>query len=217
MLASNESVKLQHPFRMLVSGSSGTGKTTFVRDLLKDFRHTTTIDENTLHVTYMYGQEQAVFAEPISSHVIMTYVKGFNDDFDDKKPDIIVIDDLMAECGDEKRLTSLFTKGSHHMGISVIYLVQNLFHKGKEMRTISLNSQYIVTMRNPRDRLQVMALGRQVFPTKSKFFNACFDAALNEPFSHLIIDITPTCSDDMRLRQRNKVKGQKGFTIFLPS
>ena len=36
-------------------------------------------------------------------------------------------------------VTKLFTKKSHHCNTSVIYLVQNVFPKGKESRTISLN------------------------------------------------------------------------------
>jgi hypothetical protein len=59
-----------------------------------------------------------------------------------------------------------------------------------------------------------MALGRQIFPGKSQFFNAVLDSALAEPFSHLIIDITPLCADDMRLRQRATIKGVTGFTVF---
>ena len=33
---------------------------------------------------------------------------------------------------------SFFTKGSHHRNLSIIYIVQNIFHQGKEMRNISL-------------------------------------------------------------------------------
>ena len=40
----------------------------------------------------------------------------------------------MAET--DERVTNLFTKKSHHCNTSVIYLVQNLFPKNKESRTI---------------------------------------------------------------------------------
>lgn len=209
-------LRLQHPFRLLVSGSSGTGKTTFIRQLLKDYSKTTNIEKDSIHVLYMHGQEQSVFNEPIAPNVHVTYVHGFSDDLD-PKPDIIVMDDLMSEAGEDKRVSGLFTKVSHHMGVSVIYLVQNLFHRGKESRTISLNATHIVAMRNPRDRLQLMALGRQIFPGKANYFNAVLDSALSEPFSHLIIDISPVCPDSMRLRQRAVVKGESGFVVYSQS
>ena len=38
--------------------------------------------------------------------------------------DLVVIDDLMSESGNNKRISKLFTKGSHHRNLSVIYIVQ---------------------------------------------------------------------------------------------
>jgi hypothetical protein len=39
----------------------------------------------------------------------------------------------------------------HHRNISVMYIVQNLFHRGKHHRTIGLNAHYMVVFKNPRD------------------------------------------------------------------
>jgi hypothetical protein len=39
----------------------------------------------------------------------------------------------------DQRVASLFTKKSHHRNISVMYIVQNLFHRGKHHTAISLN------------------------------------------------------------------------------
>ena len=35
-------------------------------------------------------------------------------------------------------IAKLFTKKAHHGNLSVIYIVQNLFHQSKDHRTISL-------------------------------------------------------------------------------
>ena len=51
--------------------------------------------------------------------------------FSVKKRNLIVIDDQMIEAGKDNRIVNLFTKGSHHRNLSVIYIVQNLFHQGK--------------------------------------------------------------------------------------
>ena len=67
---------------------------------------------------------------------------------DNDKRCLVIVDDLMSET--DHRVTKLFTKGSHHHSLSVMYLVQNLFGKNKEQRTISLNSHYSVVFKNPR-------------------------------------------------------------------
>ena len=59
----------------------------------------------------------------------------------------------MSEADD--RVTKLFTKECHHRNISVMFIVQNLFGKKKEQRTISLNSHYLVVFKNPRDASQM--------------------------------------------------------------
>ena len=46
------------------------------------------------------------------------------------KRTLIVIEDLMFKT--DQNLYKLFTKGSHHLNASVIYVNQNLFVKGKE-------------------------------------------------------------------------------------
>ena len=82
----------------------------------------------------------------------------FNQDIDEpdyldvSQCNLIVLNDLMVQSGKEKRIADLFTKESHHRNLSVIYIVQNIFHQGKEMRNISLNAHYIVLFKSPRDR-----------------------------------------------------------------
>ena len=74
----------------------------------------------------------------------------------------------MAQPGKDKRISDLFTKGSHHRDLSIIYIVQNIFHQGKEMRNISLNAHYIVN--SPRDKQQISMLARQVNPGRVQEF-----------------------------------------------
>jgi hypothetical protein len=62
------------------------------------------------------------------------------DYLDSSQRNLIVLDDLMAQSGKDKRIADLFTKGSHHRNLSIIYIVQNVFHQGKEMRNISPNT-----------------------------------------------------------------------------
>jgi len=70
----------------------------------------------------------------------------------------MVIDDHMEDAGGDERIVNLFTKGSHHRNLSVIYILQNVFHQGKGSRSISLNSHYLVHFKNPRDQLQILKI-----------------------------------------------------------
>ena len=89
--------------------------------------------------------------------------------FDVNKRNLIVFDDQMIDASKDKRIVNLFTRGSHHRNLSVIYIVQNLFHQGKGSRSISLNSHYLVLFKNPRDKLQILTLAKQMYPGQTDF------------------------------------------------
>lgn len=86
----------------------------------------------------------------------VTFVEGLPkaEEWHGDKRRLVIVDDLMSET--DERVTKFFTKGSHHRNLSVMYLVQNLFGKNKEQRTISLNSHYLVVFKNPRDASQIV-------------------------------------------------------------
>ena len=48
----------------------------------------------------------------------------------------------------KKTNVDLSTRERHHRNLSVIYVAQNIFHQGKEMRNISLNAHYIVLFKS---------------------------------------------------------------------
>ena len=77
---------------------------------------------------------------------------------DPLSPKLVIIDDLMRESSSCDAIVDLFTKDSHHKNLSVILISQNLFHQGQ--RNISLNANYIVVFKNPRDRAQIRHLAR---------------------------------------------------------
>ena len=98
--------------------------------------------------------------------------------FDVSKPNLIVFDDQMIDASKDKRIVNLFTRGSHHRNLSVIYIVQNLFHQGKGSRSISLNSHYLVLFKNPRDKLQILTLAKQMFYRQTDFFINQYEEAI---------------------------------------
>ena len=183
--------KFKHPFTAIIAGPTGSGKTVLTRDILEHHRLTTTIMVPLPKVLWCYGHWQSGYEKNLAG-VTIKYHEGLADErlISQLNPDLIVIDDLMKEVGDDPRMSALFTKVSHHMGVSVMFIVQNLFHQSKEMRTISLNAHYLILLKNPRDKLQLINLGRQLFPGNNKYFVSAIEDATRKPFSHVILDLT---------------------------
>ena len=86
--------------------------------------------------------------------------------FDRSVNNLIILNDMMGEATQNKRISQLFTRVRHD-NLSVIYLTQNLFHK--KQREISLNFDYIVIFKNPKDKTQFTNWARQFMPRKYKF------------------------------------------------
>ncbi|KAF0138368.1 MAG: hypothetical protein FD143_3671, partial [Ignavibacteria bacterium] len=112
---------------------------------------------------------------------------------------LVVLDDLMATAGDSKKIAKLFTQEAHHRNLTVIFIIQNLFNQGKEMRNISLNAHYLVLYKNPRDKSQVRYLAQQVFPENSKYLINVFNNSTEEPHTYLILDLHPDTPENFRL------------------
>jgi hypothetical protein len=179
----------------MVVGPTQCGKTLFV---LKVIRYSQCfIAPAPERIIWCYGAYQEIFRSDLSSQV--EFFEGLPDaNILDGRRTLLIIDDLMSET--DSRVTSLFTKGSHHKNASIVYISQNLFHKGKENRNISLNTHYLVLFKNPRDSAQIAHLGRQIFPERAKYFREAFTDATSHPYGYLLVDLKTTTPDDLRLR-----------------
>ena len=116
-------MRWKHPFTCLVSGPTGSGKTMWVREFLK--YKAVMMDIVPEEVIWYYGSWQSVYDELSETVTFREGLPGSLDELgDDGKPRLVILDDLMSETDD--RITKLFTKGSHHRNVSVMYIVQKL-------------------------------------------------------------------------------------------
>lgn len=204
------SFKFIHPFTCMVAGPTSSGKTVLVESLIKFHSFTMENLGANPKVVWCHGQIQDRYIDNTS---LIQYHEGLVEDPSDY--DLIIVDDLMNELGSDNRLLNLFTKGSHHMNISVIFIVQNIFHQAKNMRGISLNCQYLVIMKNPRDKSQIHCLARQLYPTKVAKFVRVFEDATKKPYSYLKVDLTPQTPDHLRLQTDILIKSTKDkITVY---
>ena len=111
---------------------------------------------------------------------------------------LLIIDDLMSSAGIQNRFRNSYAEISSQKFICV-FLVQNLFYHGKEMRNIILNVHYLVLYKNPRDKSQSRYLPQHVFPENPKFQVNSYQHATTNPHSYLVLDLHPDTTEDFRI------------------
>ena len=104
----------------------------------------------------------------------------------------MVLDDQMGVGSSSTSVADFFTKRSHHRNIPVIYLVQNLYNKGKSQKTILLNSHYSVVFRNGGDASQYRNIAYQICPNDGKYLVNSFTDATSKPYEYLVLDHHPS-------------------------
>lgn len=179
----------------MICGPTSCGKTIFVKNFLQNLGSMS----NTAfaRVLFYYAEWQPAYKELDIEIEFHEGLPKSSDYADDPRPKLMIIDDLMREAGGST-IANLFTKGSHHRNISVIFITQNLFHHGQ--REISLNSNYIVVFKNPRDSSQIRFLARQICPDNPLFLQEAYQDATRGPHSYLLLDLRQDTPDNCRFR-----------------
>jgi GTPase SAR1 family protein len=182
-------LKFKHPSTCLIVGPSQSGKTSLVREMIRNQMYEIPIRK----VKWCYSYSAPWFLEEPD----IEFIQGLPDRYE--KGDLIVVDDMMHRLNE--KIADLFTAASHHCEVSVIVILQNLFPRLKVMRDISLNAHYIILFKNARDVSQVSCLGRQLYPQNSHFLTESYIKATTKPFGYLVIDLHPQTSEEYRMRE----------------
>jgi septin family protein len=104
-------LQMQSPFTMLVCGPSGSGKSVFTQKLL---------DSDVMHpgrIVWCYGVWQNSFED--SANRAIEYHQGLpTEDLLSQGNMTLIIDDLMQQAKSSSVVSDIFTKYSHHNGIT---------------------------------------------------------------------------------------------------
>ena len=210
-------VKLESPCIIIVSGASFSGKSTLIKKMLTRANGALKVPPSKIVYCYSIWQEK-LFEEIKDTVENISFHKGLVDEevfnSNDNVHSICVIDDLMVDVADSKFIQKLFCVGSHHLNWTVILIIQNLYQKGKVMRTISLNCRVFIIFRNSRDQGQVKTLARQMFPDNVNYFVDAYRKSTAVPYGYLVIDITPTSIEKYQLRSR--ILPGEDMIIYVP-
>ena len=126
----------KHPFNMIIGGASGSGKTEWICKFMDHYRYL--IYPQIEHVLYCYGvYNPAVLALQQKGAETIMGLPTESQIREREKPLLLILDDLMMEAKSEF-MDLLFTRGSHHWGVSVIFLTQNMFEKSLKLSLIHI-------------------------------------------------------------------------------
>lgn len=188
----------RHPFTGVCSGPTGSGKSQLMKAIVLNIE--AMMDPPPKKIIWYYAEYQPALDQALGH--IVDFREGVPDlnEFSTGEPTLVIIDDLMAEASAD--ITKLFTKGSHHRNLSIWFLMQNFFHQGKEIRTITLNAHYVILFKNPRDKQQIKVLARQMYGGDSGTMEDAFEMATEAPHGYLLVDLKQETPEHLRLRSK---------------
>lgn len=201
-------IRFKGSFNCIVAGASGSGKTTFVKNLLLlgDQLFTSIPDR----VFLFYSNKQPIYDEMLKQGLVnevidanetfptAEYLTSIVRPYKNGNGSLIILDDIMSDISLD--FVKIFCNLSHHEKASIIFMTQNLFYNNKIYRTLSLNTHYIILMKNDRDRQQISFLGRQVCPSNPSYIVQSYSEATKRPYEYLILDFRVDTPSTIKLR-----------------
>lgn len=203
-------VKFHLPFGMIVSGPSSSGKSTFILRLLDNY--VKMIEPTPSSILYAYGEYSETVRECTERGIRTLAGLPSEEDLSQcARPLLLILDDLML-AANERYLSDMFTKKSHHQHIGVVFLTQNLFER--PLKVARNNSQYIVLMRAPNAALSIRNIGSQLFPRRLDYFLDAYEQATEKQYGYLLLDLH--AGSNPKLRLRTKLFPDEHAEVFLP-
>ena len=204
-----------HPFRILIIGGSGSGKTNALLNLIENQRDIDKIylyakDPYKAKYQYLINKREGVginhfndlkaFIE-YSNDMSDVYknINNYNPEKDNKI--LIVFDDMIADMIRNKKLNSIVTElfiRCRKLNISLVFISQSYFKVPKDVRNNSTHF-FIMKIPNKRELQQIATNHSSDINTKDfiKVYKKCTD----KPYSFLVIDTTLPSDDPLRFRK----------------
>lgn len=195
-------IPFQDSSNMIISGCSGSGKTVFLKNLLR-YKDDLFITLPT-KIILIYKHWQNEYTQIDNDHKDVDFLNVLPTESELEEAvhnhahSIIICDDMLDEIMDNEFICNLFTRLSHHFRITTILLLQNFSANGKFRSTLCKNAHVNIMMKSARDNFSLRSLGQQLGEYQL-IKNAYKDATLY-PFGYLVCDTHPNA--DVKLRYR---------------
>ena len=203
-----------HPYRILIIGGSGSGKTNTLLNLINE--------QNDIDKIYLYPRD---LNEPKYKILIKKRkdvgIKHLNDPnafiecsntMDDvyenihdynssrKRKILIVFDDMIADIMTNKKFQAIIKElfiRCRKLNISLVFITQSLFFLSKKRR---LNSTHLIMKINNKRESQNIAINHSA-DIDYNDFKEIYRKCTKEPFNFLTIDFTLPASNALRFRK----------------
>ena len=190
------SFSIKTPASILIAGPSGCGKSQLCFKIVQHLEQV--FDRPPLRLIICHACDQNLYDEIRNkSPIPVQMVKGIPPDLTPPPRSLVIVDDLQEHCD---VIAKWFTKYSHHLDCSILYLTQNLFLKNPHHRTCSLNAHILVVFKSPRDKSAIFHLARQVMPSNPKFLLSAYEKATQIPHGYLVLNLKQDTPDVLRYR-----------------
>ena len=181
-----------HPYRILINGGSGSGKTNLLLNLIES--------QADIDKTYLYAQDP--YESKCQYLINKRECVGRNHYNPDKEKKILIVfDDMIADMIHNKKLnsivTELFIRG-RKLNISIVFITQSYFKVPKDVR-INTSHFFIVKIPNERELQQIAINDSSDINTKD--FDNIYKKYTAEPYSFLVNDTTLASYNPLRFRK----------------
>ena len=125
-----------------------------------------------------------------------------------------MFDDFLTEGINSDQIAQLYISG-RHLNISLIFLSQNFFAKGKHQVTQNRNTEVVILMENLSDQTIIRNLAYKMYPKQEQFLIDSYNDSIKSPYGHLLINRQPNSNRSARVRG-NIFKYKNKLTVYLP-
>ena len=192
-------VSIKWPFKWTLVGSSGSGKTNFVLNIIK--RCHTLFDQKPDRVIIIYKVFQEIY-NTFDEYYPTSLFTEEECDFEELTKSnteklLIICDDLYFSKKLDEISEHFLIKGRHR-NTSWIVLTQSIFNQ-PALKNISQNSTHMTLFKNVRLN-EPHILFAQLRPKSSKVLQNIYAEATEQPYGYLDINLSQTCPDKLRYK-----------------
>lgn len=208
--------RLENTAKVLVAGASGQGKSTLVADALIRHRELFLRPIRNCYVFFKHENQSSYDRLKDELDVPIYFIRDApSESFAPERDSVVVFDDLLQ--ADSEVIRSFFLRKSHHLGVSVWYLIQNLYAQNKTTREISLNATHLVLFRPRRDFSQVERLNYQLNGRgHAGFLTDVYKGMSSRKHAYVLVDVSEDCPSAYKFR--STLVPEPGVTrVFRPS
>ena len=129
--------KLKKPFRLIIGGGSGCGKTKITKQIVDNNFFQSKFDK------IIYNYPEYLNEVDVEFNQYVEYRPGLlNQESISllQSNTLLIIDDLSIEVSDNKNIANLFAVEARKRNISIILITQNIYQSGKMFRNIRINA-----------------------------------------------------------------------------